>query len=343
MVIIGAVSLSCSKEDTTNNPYMSFDEIVYVDSSANEIQLQDPEIIDLPAYGIASFKIIDSLMVTANYGDHNMISVFLGPDFKELCSFFDKGNGPMELRETPSFYGIRIVRDDNQVNLYIPDRRNNVIKFNLTESLLNHQLSASYQNRDIPDCMFLSLYIDDTTMFCKNIAGYYDRQERFIYTNDTLIIPESMEILNETTVPVQNDGFLFNAIGAAYGYCRQKDIVAEATFYMNHINMYGLRNDFRKTIYLEKKRISVNDVCRGGWRGMKEKTVCLRYYDNMFAILSCDRKNSIIAFDWDGNYLFTLLIPDKHVSSFDFDLKGHAVYTYDIASETMKKYDCLAI
>ena len=331
---------SCTEEDSPN-PFMSFDNSRFVDVTANEIALNNAKEVSLPDAGVWEVQIIDDYLVTTNFGDKGLISVFSFPDLEKLGSFFDKGNGPFELRETLSFSRMRVVSENGQTNIYIPDGKNNIINFDLTDSALFNQLSATYKFRDIPHSMFLNIFIDDSTAFCKNLAGYSDKQERFIYVNDTLIVPESMAILNETTVPVQNDDFMFNAITTAFGYNPQFDIVAEASIYMNNINLYGIRNDIRKTLYIGKK-ISVNDVCHGGG-GMKRMITMMQPYDDMFAILTCNKRPTIVAFDWDGNYMFTLVIPDKEVSCFGFDFKRHTVYTFDSDSETMKIYDCPAI
>lgn len=345
------VVIVCAMTGCRQSPasYMAFDDVTYVHSVKNSIKLEHGETVEIDKIGIQDIFISDSLLFVSSPDADGLISVYELPDMEYCGKFFCKGNGPGELLNAPFFGSVKVLDTEYGKNMLIGDGKGKMLSWEISSPFQDRSHDVAVYRDSIPLDSFYSIYINDSTIMCRNISGHASSQERYLLVNGKRKVVPAMETLNKAEIPVKGDGYLFNILSSFVAYDAKRDIVVEASIMLNTINVYSLGGTFEKTICLGKSLDNISEICHAGLHGLRQTFVRLRLYDDFFAVMYSDGKHirmddsdlpapRIYIFDWECNPLAELKLPES-ASVFDIDLQNGELYTLDRSEEIIRKYD----
>lgn len=345
-VVIVCAMTGCRQRPAS---YMAFDDVTYVHSVKNSIKLEHGETVEIDKIGIQDIFISDSLMFISTPDAEGLISVYELPDMEYCGKFFCKGNGPGELLNAPFFGNVKVLDTESGRTMLIGDGKGKMLRWDISAPFLGRNHDIAVYRDSIPLDSFYSIYINDSTIMCRNISGDGGGQERYLLVDGKRKVVPAMETLNMAEIPAKDDGYLFNILSSFSAYDAKRDIVVEASMMLNTINVYSLDGTFEKTICLGKSLDNIADICHSGLRGLRQTFVRLRLYDDFFAVMYSGGKQisqddreqpapKIYIFDWECNPLGELKLA-KRASVFDIDLQNGELYTLDRSEEIVRKYD----
>lgn len=326
---------------------MVFDDIEYVRSFPETLSLPEGDEVRIDKIGIQDLRLYDTLMLVSSKDADGFVSVFGLTGLKELGKMFYRGNGPGELLSPPFFSMMQIVHRDSLDVALLNDGRGHLLGWDIRESCDDPDIVIFKDS--IPMDAFYSLYINDSTFLCRVINGDERGQTRFLDVGGEKKTTPPMETLNKASIPGPGEGYFFNIMSSLSGYNYQNGVVVEASLMLNTINMYTLDGSFEKTVCIGKKVDNIDDVYRSGFRGMKDTFICLRMYEDFFAVMysggrmfglgpSGTARPKIYLFDWSGSPISEIVLPAR-AHCFDFDMKNNMLYALDREDETVYAYN----
>lgn len=335
----------CSSDPAAN---MAFDDVEYVTSFPEVIELGRGRDIEIEKPGILDICLYDTLMFVSAPDPEGLVSVYSMPEIKEKGKLFHKGNGPGELLSQPFFGSMDIIGDGPDAKALISDGKGHLLGWNILESAGDPEICVVKD--DIPMGTFYSRYVNDSTFLCRIVNPGRDGQIRYLDVNGCKVVTPSMERLNKSVIPVKGDGYLFNILSSFAGYDPAHGMVVEASLMLNTINMYTLDGKFEKTICIGKRLDDVEEIFNAGFRELTTTFTRLNLYPDFFAVMySGIKENSpagallrplpkIYIFDWTGSPVAEIRIPEA-AQTFELDLENGRMYTLDSESEKIRVYD----
>ncbi len=340
--------IGCQSNPSSSSS-MAFEEVQYVQKFPKSFSVENRIPIELEkTIGVQNFRIYDSLLIASTQDKEGLWAFHSLSDNGFLGKYLLKGDGPNEFAHSPSIVTKGgLFKVNSQLFAWIHDfQKGKILKMNIDESLKNNQLSISVIRESLPPFLFSCVMLDSITFFCREMNNVQTQQTRFILCRDEKMLPSNLEILNKAEIRQGED---FNILSAIVQWNSDKKIMVEMPIGLNHINLYSLENSWRKTICVGKKLDnieSVQDVSR--W-DRKYTYADLRIFTHYWAALYINETEKTVQtvrgkypvihfFDWEGNPLVELKL-DSHITSFDIDFIKGFLYTLDVQTDELGKYD----
>jgi len=335
-----AIISGCRQNDPAS--FMAFRDVIQAKEFPVKVTLKNAEKVPISTIGAKDIRIQDSLLFIAANRDSGFISIFSLPSLERKGSFIKKGNGPGELLFFPFFSNVSFCNEGGNMIISLFDARGKSFNFYVNESMKDGTSCIS-SGIQLPSAQIMTCYdLGNGRFFCRSLSGNMDAQRRYIHEETGDIETQAMGRLNKAVVPKSSDGLLFNALSSFTQINHEKMIAVEASTMMNTINVYKIDSLFAKTICIGKKVDKIKDICKDGAAGLKQKNFDLKTYENGFGVLNSDGESnspkSVLLFDWECRPVAKFELTNA-ASAFDIDWINHALYTYDMASETLLKYD----
>lgn len=167
-------------------------------------------------------------------------------------------------------------------------------------------------------------------------------EPRFLVRSGKPQMNAAMDILNKATNPV-HDGAAFNVLSSYTCLNPGNDIVVEANFLLNYINVYRIDgDDFRQTIAFGDKLDSIDELCYKNTSMLDETILDLKAYDDCFAVMYKPRgiakkKPTIYLFSWDCSPLQAIPL-EMDATAFDIDAANGQLYLFDYDGERLYRF-----
>jgi hypothetical protein len=327
---------------------MILDEVKYVDKFPQTFTLQNRQEPNIDLIGIQGFAIYDSLIILTTRNKNGFWSFVSLPDYNYYGDFLTIGQGPLEFL-FPLFAGkAMLYKENNQLYASMYDmQRGEIFKMNIDESIKTKKLHFS-KEASINPSLSAFVRIDSTKLFCKelNINNDIIQQLRYVLDNNTKVVPDILQKLNQAFIRANED---LNILTTITKFSTTHNLIIEAPVYLNYINMYALDGSFGKTICVGNRLDNIDKIQdKGEWERIQTYED-LRIFPDFWGVLLIDedrktyqtgRKKllSIFLFDWQGEPLAKLKL-NHFITSFDIDFTHGCLYTLDLHSDEFYKYD----
>ena len=265
------------------------------------------------------------------------------PDYRFLGKFLTKGQGPYEFFSHP-YVGNRVKffkeKEETFAAIYHFEK-GKLYKMNIDESIKNSQLNIYTINDSLTLFLFNFVVIDSITFLCKEISNNETQQIRYMLVNGEKITPPHFEKLNLAKIRERED---FNILSTITNYDFSKNRIVEMPIGLNYINMYSIDGSFGKTICVGKRLDNIEQI-QDKERWDRIYTFAdLRLFSKFWGVVyinedyktnDTERKRlpNILLFDWNGEPL------NNFISSFDIDFINGYLYTLDLQTDVLCKYD----
>lgn len=327
---------------------MALDNVVYVDDFPHTFTLQNKAKPNIDVIGIKNFVIHDSILILSTTNGNGLWSFLSLPDYQNLGSFINRGNGPLEFNSPPSVgNGVKLTKEKGKTQAYIYDfRKGRLLKMNVDESIKSKKLHMSISNDSLTPSLFDFVALDSLTYFCKEVANGQTQQIRYINKGNKKTKPPILEKLNQASIKKGED---INILSTITAHSDQHDLIVEMPIGLNYINLYALDGSFKKTVCMGEELDNIGRI-QDKFRWNRMYTFAdLRLFDDFFGVvyINEDEKTyqinrekfpSILLFNWEGEPLGELKL-NTHITSFDIDFVNGKLYTFDVHSEDFFKYD----
>lgn len=350
IVLLIFAGSACGRSNDASNR-MTFDEVTYVTSFPQELQLKGEAVRDFDKPGATNFRLFDSLMVVSSNSGSGFWSFYELDGFRELGSFLLQGNGPDEFLFCPPLYQASVQKRQGNTFLIFKNQRRvgEIVEMNVGETLESGKASLRVVNDSILHTVFEFCLIDDSTVFCREVDFSRTRQERYLLSDGKKTEIAPLSVLNQAHVKRDED---INILSAILGYDPARQRIVEAPIMLNTLNLYSLDGTFTRSICYGKKADRIDDI-QGKMRALRRDTfTCPRVYGKGFGVFYSDIPASmfgkskkapmLLFFDWDGNPLARLAL-DRHATSFDIDFRTGTLYAFDADDESMYRYDIQSV
>ena len=302
---------------------------------------EDPDYFDL--MGVVDVKVWKDWLLFATMKNSGHISVFDKSTSKPLGKFLANGNGPGELSETVSFGEISFDGDITAIN----DSKGELIYWDIKTSCeTGHTVCLDSISKVIgAGCLTSIVPVMDNTLACIRIVKF--GQERFLYKGGEIIVTPTQKTLNDVKLSV-NDGFRFNMLFGFAAYNKDQKRMVEASTMLNTIQVYGLDDNFAKTVGIGKRPDDVSYIEKipladlpVSFQSLKsfEFGFGLLYYGTSLQDFQMTRliKPDILIFDWDGKLVSRYEVP-FWLTSFDIDWDSRIVYGVDLNEDKIYRF-----
>lgn len=326
---------------------MAFDNAVLVQEFPRNYTLDTgTPVEDFDLMGATAFLIHDSLLiVSASRGD-GFWSVYSLEDGSVLGRFLRHGNGPDEFRWMPQLYDASVQEDGGEVRIvFYSNTAGKISELNLTESLRdgNAHLRTLYEPLD--NQVFSAVWMEGGEVLCRELSRDATRQDRYILTGGGQLVPDALAELNEAQIRHGED---FNLLASIIRYGPKSGRIVEMPIWLSTLNVYALDGSFARSVIVSKKPEGLEAIQKKPRMMRRDTFVSLRLYDGAFGVLYPDasgviagagrKKPQVLLFDWDGNPLARIELPDA-ADSFDIDFRNGCLYTFDRENEVLRRYD----
>jgi hypothetical protein len=340
VILLLAVVFGCGQEKPATT--LAFKDVVKVKGYPIEAVLEKSTPVELHTVGIKNIHVLDSLLMVVKDSEKGFLSVYRLPGMDSLGSYILKGNGPGEQLFCPLFSGMTFFKNGNSLCVGMMDPRGTYMEYDVDRSIKEGKTVLVSQNQLQASQSLYCGRIAEGEYFYRTLSGDMRSQLRSVMKDTVVTRSKPMMYLNTLAVPSGSDGLLFNALSAITGLKPDRELVVEASTMMNTINVYSIKGTYAKTICLGSKPDDLEAICKSGSTAMKQKNFGLQVYDRCFAVLNSDGEKgsskSVLFFDWKCNPLAKLTLSGD-VFGFDVDWSSENLYTFDSATESIKKYD----
>lgn len=324
------------------------DNVRYIQEFPIEYAAENPEKVESGIIGILDFVFVDSMMIVHTMESEEAWKILSLEDLEPMGGFIAEGRGPIEFLSIPWPSQVEFFHDESgSLCCYLDDsRKKRFCKMHVDKSLTDHKLCLEIIKNDLPYPCFRTVYINDSTLFYKTITNDMTSQKRFLLQNGISVEPESFRKLNSAHVDPGKD---YNLMSSLINYVREQDLLVESPVKLNYINIYSPDGSYAMSLCLGSQLSDIEKLQHCDPKDMPMTFSGLRTYKDCFAVLYIGETawtyetgplNSphIYVFDYKGNPLADIHI-DRQATGFDFDFKNKTLYIYDLATETMWKYD----
>ena len=349
LLILISITFSNCYQSSNPSQYMTLENVEFIEKFPLETYLENKTEPNLGIIGVRNFIIHDSIMIVSKKGSTNLFSIFSLPNFYHLGSFLTQGEGPLEFIQPPSVNReMKLVYEYEQLFAYIYDfQKGKLIKVNIDRLIKENNVDITEEINDLPRFIFDFIIVSNTRYFCKELNETQTKQLRYMLTTDNMRDTTStMKRLNKVQLRQDED---FNILGASTKMEYAKGIIVEMPIGLNYINMYALDDSWGKTICIGDALDDIEKI-QDKKRWDRVYTFAdLRIYPSFWGVVHINedemtyqtkRKKlpSILLFDWQGKPLAKLKL-NHFITSFEIDLKNGHIYTFDVHSDELFKYD----
>lgn len=348
-----SVLIRCSQSPTPSSPnFMMFDDVEYVTEFPQSFNLSNKTVPDIDVIGITNFTIYYSKIIFSTRKTDSLLPVFTLPQYKYRGSLLSKGNGPFEFMQSPSVgSSTKFFKENDELFAAIYDfQKGRVLKVNIDKSLTTNKLDISILNDSLSPFLFNFMMIEDDKFFCKEVHNNETQQIRYIIEGNRKSTPAVFEKLNQATIKEREDVNILSTI-TKMNY--DNDIIVEVPIGLNYINMYTLDGAFSKTVCIGDKMDNIEKIQNKDRWDRIYTFADLRLFENFWGVIHIDEDEKtyqlgrkklplIYLFDWQGKPIAELKL-DHFITSFDIDLKNGSLYTFDVHSDELYRYDVKGI
>lgn len=348
VLFILSVLIRCSQSPTPSSPnFMVFDNVEYVTEFPKSFNLSNKTVPDIDVIGITNFTVYDSNIIFSTKRKDSLWFVFSLPDYYYRGSFLSNGNGPFEFVQSPRVNAGKLFKENEELFVGIYDfQKGRVFKLNIDRTLNEKKLTISVLNDSLPAFLFNFMIIENDKYFCKEVNNNHTQQIRYILENNKRTTPVVLEKLNQASI---NEGEDINILSTMTNMNYDNGIIVEMPIGLNYINMYSLDGDFSKTVCISDKLDNIEKIQNKDRWDRIYTFADLRIFENFWGVIQIDEEEKtyqmgrkklpkIYIFDWQGKPLAELKL-DHFITSFDIDLKNGVLYTFDVHSDELYKYD----
>lgn len=338
---------SCSLKERS---YLAFDEVQYVERfpQSFEISSSAGQEVNWNLIGIRNFIIYDTLFIVSTVEKEGLWTILSTKNLKILGSFIKRGKGPNEFVQSPNPSRSQMCKQGKSVKGKIYDTyTGKLYEMNVSESLKKGTLQMCCLNDSLPKSIFDFAILNTTdSYYCKKMVNNQTQRERYILQNGQEYIPKSFEQLNRASVYKSENLNILSTITKKHP---QKDLLVEAPISFNTINLFSADGSFYKTICMEKKLYSIEEIEEIDLWERIYTYGDVRIYEHFFGVLYIGETNKdfqlgrkkdpiIRLFDWEGNPLAEIKL-NRFITSFDMDLRNGYLYTMDHQTDEFYQYD----
>lgn len=333
------LAVSCSSRGGGS---MTFGDVTIVDDFPEVMELDagSAEIVNLDVPGIIDIISRDSILMAVSTREAPIVSLFEYSTLRPRGEFMRHGNGPKELLPfyMPTGYESRFFHQNDSLFVDIVNGNKNTLRWNVSSAYCDSLERVSEMPPISAAASLFGWRLNDSTVLSRRLENSSTQLVRCLYVNGKLQTPSFLEELNKAEIDTPNNGYMINILSSLVGYNPKSDIVADIAIVLDVINLYSLSSDFRRTIQLAKKPMSIEKA---------ETTVKLTSklprsiwyaapYDDFFAVLyGREEQREILLFSWNGVPLCKYILHEP-VSA--FDINGNCLLVLDSDSETIHKY-----
>lgn len=345
LIFILFVVIGCTNSGSKEGVYMSFEDVEFIKGFPLEISLKERHVPKVNNVGLKEIKIIDKYLIIEKMG--GAWDIYSLPELTILGSFFKRGDGPLEFRQGPSLNKVSFERENDDLMAYIYDfQKGRVMKFNISQSLSSKKQVLSEYESKLPPFSFSFAKLGSNVFFVKELGAKDTQQIRYIIKDGQKIPLDIADELNQRKIKEGED---FNILSTLMGYSTINDRIVEAPIGLNNINIYSIDGSFTKSICLEEKISDITKI-QSQFRWNRLYTFAnLTMFNDFFGVvfineddntyqLSRKKLPSILLFDYYGKPL-TKIQTGRHFTSFDIDFINQELYTFDVHSDELFKYD----
>ncbi len=354
LVLLGlSVLIRCSQSPTPSSPnFMVFDDVEYVTEFPQSYNLSNKTVPDIDVIGITDLSIYESNILFSTKKTDSLWAVFTLPEYDYRGSILSKGNGPFEFVQSPEVgYQTKLFKEKGELVAGVYDsQKGKVFKVNIDKSLTTNKLDIAILNDSLSPFLFNFMMIEDDKYFCKEIRNNQTQQIRYLIEGNRKSTPAVFEKLNQATIKEREDVNILSTI-TKMNY--DNDIIVEMPIGLNYINMYTLDGAFSKTVCIGDKLDNIERIQNKSRFDRIYTFADLRLFENFWGVIHIDEDEKtyqlgrkklplIYLFDWQGKPIAELKL-DHFITSFDIDLKNGSLYTFDVHSDELYRYDVKGI
>ena len=347
LFMVLSLCIGCQKKRTYDNK-MAFEDKIHVDIDLTSYELNNKKELNIDIIGVKNFRIFDSLLVFSTVNEDGLWSFYSLKNNTHLGDFLSKGQGPFQFATPPSVgNNVQFTKENDTVLAYIYDSpKGQLVKFNISKSIDNQDQILSIANENMPRSLFNFVMIDSLMFFCKEVSPDLTKQVRFLINEDEKSSLEFLTKLNNAAIKQGED---INILSTITKFSPIENKLVEMPIGLNYVNLYSIDGTFTKTICVDENLYDIDAIQKKNrWR-RKYTFADLRLFDSFFGVLKIDEEEkiyqtkrtklpSILLFDWEGKALAELKL-DHHITSFDIDFINNELYTFDVHSDELFKYN----
>ena len=355
IILLSLVTLllltACSHQydRTDSEKFMITSNVEYVKEFPQEINMSNPEKVDVNVVGITNFLIVDSVMAFTVKGEKGIMTFAETNNLKVLGKILNIGNAQDEMSLPPSlstsciFYTIK---DSLFADLF-DGQKGRLLTVNVSKSLAANKISITrIQKEGFSNDIFNIARLDEQTYMVKAISNGDTQQTRKIINlkSGKESVTPILEQLNTASVVPGED---FNILSTITKTSNDGRII-EMPIGLNYLNIYKTDGSIAKTICIGDKLADIDEIMSLD-RGDRLYTFSdIRVFKKGFGVVQIDETEkqfqsdrtkfpSILFFSFEGKPLAKIDLK-RQFTSFDVDFKNNYIYTFDSQSEEFLRY-----
>ena len=352
VLLVGAIVVffllgGCQNTPRPSSNYMVLDEIVYIDHFPQVYSLSNGTVVDLGIIGTLSMSVRDSLLIVTTQEKQGMWSFFSLPDYYNMGKYFTQGRGPNEFISTPWVEQQFFFKEQSRLFSIIYDfTSGKSYRMNVSKTLQDNKLSMSETGLSLPRTLFGRTFMDTTRVLCREVNIGNTQMTRYVLNGGRKETSANLEKISLASIRPGED---INIL-SVHAMCRPNgDRIVEAAIGLNQINLYSLDNSFGKTICVGKRIDNISRVQDIERSDRMYTYMSTNVFPDFFGALylndtemnyqSGKAGNPVIQFfNWDGDPLAEVKM-DRMITSFTIDFTNGNLYTLNLNTEEIYKYD----
>ena len=227
---------ACQKkyDDAT---YMSFDNLKYVTSFANEHVYEKSKGERITSFYGRCFRVIDNYLIEETGGGKSFWRV-TNRQTGDSKLMAHNGHGEYEFMSNPRLDEANFYIEAGEVHCLTNDyRTGKTFDINISRSLGDSTCISRGPN--IPTSTFNALIFSDSIYMYRSITKKEDQQIRYVISKGNLISSPAADRLNAASVPPRED---FNILSSIMAYNKKNGLILEAPICLNTINNVSSMN-----------------------------------------------------------------------------------------------------
>lgn len=349
LLSITLLLFSCSKkyDRQESERYMTTGNVEYVKEFPVNIELSQPQRIEMEALNVTGFQVLDTLMALKVKGDGFLaFSTMKNP--KVLGRFLNVGNSEEELIFPPDlatgfvFYQL----GDTLLADVFDQQKGRILTMDVNQSLKTGKLVLKSISKGLANNDFNVVRLTDGRYFVKELLNGDTQQTRMIRDLKTgkNFTPKILARLNTASVVPGED---FNILSTITKVSKD-DRIIEMPIGLNYINIYKIDGSFAKTICVGDKLDDIDEIMNTDRWNRLYTFSNISVFDKCFGVVQINEEEksyqskreklpSILLFSLEGKPLASIKMK-RHITSFDIDFKNGYLYTLDNQTEEFLKY-----
>lgn len=349
LLSITLLLFSCSKkyDRQESERYMTTGNVEYVKEFPVNIELSQPQRIEMEALNVTGFQVLDTLMALKVKGDGFLaFSTMKNP--KVLGRFLNVGNSEEEFVFPPDlatgfvFYQL----GDTLLADVFDQQKGRILTMNVNLSLKTRKLALKSISKGLANNDFNVVRLTDGRYFIKELSNGDTQQTRMIRDLKTgkNSTPKILARLNTASVVPGED---FNILSTITKVSKD-DRIIEMPIGLNYINIYKIDGSFAQTVCVGDKLDDIDEIMNTDRWNRLYTFSNISVFDKCFGVVQINEEEksyqskreklpSILLFSLEGKPLASIKMK-RHITSFDIDFKNGYLYTLDNQTEEFLKY-----